>query len=284
MASTKDAGARVERGAKVLTPPSRTRPTTPAEQEGDTVQVWPHLVVIEFLASVIFTINLVLLGTLINGPLDQLANADCTPNPSKAPWYFLNLQELLLHMNPALAGVIVPTIALGLLAVIPYVDRGKEGLGIWFYNGRGPRIVIFSTIYTTIVTFALVYFDEEVKIKSQFQTALQFQDPTHAAGPLSFVTDWAGGFLGGQAEALGILTEIIIGWTIPILFFTIFPVILVVLLKLVFKGINLTEIIMALFTGFVIVYAVLTFVGTAMRGPGMVMFPPWAVPETIRCP
>jgi len=63
----------------------------------------------------------------------------------------------------------------------------------------------------------------------------------------------------------------------------VFPILLVILLKVIFKGINLTEGIMALFTGFVMVYAVLTFVGTAMRGPGMDLFPPWGVPETIRC-
>src|SRR5437870_4748236 len=177
MASTREASSRVERGAKVLTPPPRsTRPTTPAEQEGDTVQVWPHLIVIEFLASVIFTINLVLLGTLVNGPLDQLANADCTPNPSKAPWYFLNLQELLLHMNPALAGVIIPTIALGLIAVIPYVDRGSKGLGVWFYSARGPRIIIFTSVYTTLITFALVYLDYSVKLKNTFTIALDTAD------------------------------------------------------------------------------------------------------------
>src|SRR5438309_10748539 len=102
-ALTKEANATVQKGARVLTPPARTRPTTPSEQEADTVQVWPHLVVIEFLAAVIFTINMVLLGTLINGPLAELANPDRTPNPSKAPWYFLNLQELLLHMDPSLA-------------------------------------------------------------------------------------------------------------------------------------------------------------------------------------
>src|SRR5437868_2288429 len=165
MATTQEPNVSTERGTRVLTPPPRTRPTTPADQEADTVQVWPHLVVIEFLGAVIITINLVLLGTLINGPLETLANPDCTPNPSKAPWYFLNLQELLLHMNPALAGVIIPTIALGLIAAIPYVDRGSKGLGVWFYNQRGPRIIIFTSVYTTLVTFALVYFDETVKVK-----------------------------------------------------------------------------------------------------------------------
>src|SRR5213082_3727842 len=125
---TKEPNVTVAPGARVLTPPARTRPATPAEQEAGTVQVWPHLVVIEFLGALVITINMILLSTLFNGPFRDLANPDKTPNPSKAPWYFLNLQELLLHMNPALAGVIVPTVALGLIAVIPYVDRGSRGL------------------------------------------------------------------------------------------------------------------------------------------------------------
>src|SRR5437667_5140950 len=154
-ALTREANTTVQKGAKVLTPPTRTRPTTPSDQEADTVQVWPHLVVIEFLAALIFTINLVLLSTLVNGPLDQLANTDQTPNPSKAPWYFLNLQELLLHMNPALAGVIVPTVALILIAAIPYVDRGTRGLGVWWYSDRGPKIALFTVIFTTVVTVSL---------------------------------------------------------------------------------------------------------------------------------
>src|SRR4051812_38519489 len=161
MATTEDrlsreASATVQKGARVLTPPARNRPTTPAEQEADTVQVWPHLVVIEFLGAIILTINIVLISTLFNSPLLGLANPDKTPNPSKAPWYFLNLQELLLHMNPALAGVIVPTVALGLIAAIPYIDRGTRGLGVWFYSARGPRIALFTTIYTIVVCAALI--------------------------------------------------------------------------------------------------------------------------------
>lgn len=279
---TREANATVQRGAKVLTPPARTRPITPAEQEVDTVQVWPHLVVIEFLAAVIFTINMVLLGTLVNGPLAELANPDRTPNPSKAPWYFLNLQELLLHMNPALAGVIVPTIALGLIAVIPYIDRGTRGLGVWFYSERGPKIVIFSAIYTTVVTASLIALDKFLPLKATFTTLLETADTSRSgnAGPLSGLTEAAGGIFGGNAAALGILIELIVGWLIPIIFFTIFPILLVILLKILFRGIDLTEIIIGLFTGFVFVFTVLTFVGTAMRGPGMELFPPWAVPPS----
>src|SRR5436853_1334039 len=156
----RDANATMQKGARVLTPPARTRPTTPAEQEADTVQVWPHLVVIEFLAAIIFTINLVLLSTLVNGPLDQLANPDQTPNPSKAPWYFLNLQELLLHMHPTLAGVIVPGGALALLAAIPYIDNTPQGTGRWFTTPAGKSIAIFSMIYAAVLDTLMIFFDE----------------------------------------------------------------------------------------------------------------------------
>src|SRR5947209_15202022 len=215
---TKEASASVQKGARVLAPQPRSRPTTPAEQEADTVQVWPHLVVIEFLAALIFTINLVLLSTLVNGPLDQLANPDATPNPSKAPWYFLNLQELLLHMNPALAGVIVPTIALGLIAIIPYVDRSSRGLGVWFYSERGPRIIGFTTVYTIVVTGSLIALDKFFPLKANFTSWLQTAQISrnHAAGPLSGLTELLGGSTSkGQAEALGTLVEAIVGWTIP---------------------------------------------------------------------
>ena len=80
----------------------------------------------------LFLILLLGLSTVINAPLLDQANSDITPNPSKAPWYFLNLQELLLHMHPALAGVVVPTVALILLAAMPYVDRSNEGQGVWW--------------------------------------------------------------------------------------------------------------------------------------------------------
>lgn len=268
----------VQKGASVLMPPTRSRPTTPADQEADTVQVWPHLVVIEFLGAVIITINMVLLATLFNGPLEMLANPDKTPNPSKAPWYFLNLQELLLHMNPALAGVIVPTIALGLVAAIPFVDRGTRGLGIWWYNDRGAKIAIFSAVYSTIVCGALIMLDYLWPVKPNVNIMLQ------PGGILSWLTDSLTQTIGGsnpltqQATTVGILLEAIAGYIIPSFMFIFFPILLVILLKIVFRGINLTEVIIGLFTGFVTVYWVLTFVGTAMRGPGMVLFPPFQAP------
>lgn len=274
MATTQEPNVTIQKGSKVLTSPARSRPTTPANQEADTVQVWPHLVVIEFLGAIIITINLVLMGTLFNGVLLGLANPDKTPNPSKAPWYFLALQEMLLHMNPALAGVIVPTIALGLVAAIPYIDRTSKGLGVWFYTPRGPRIVIFSAIYTTAVCAGLIALDNYFPLKPNFQGWLN-------GGWLA----WLPNFLAGEGASeaarsavAGTLLEAIVDWIIPTIFFIVFPVLHVILMKIIFKGVDLSEIIIGLFTGFVLVYVVLTFVGTVMRGTGMALFPPFTTP------
>ena len=93
--------------------------------------VWPDLVFIEFISAVLFTILIVILAVMVDSILLDRANPAITPNPSKAPWYFLNLQELLLHMHPALAGVVVPTVALIALGAIPYFDNSNEGQGEW---------------------------------------------------------------------------------------------------------------------------------------------------------
>ncbi|WP_410959437.1 hypothetical protein, partial [Salmonella sp. SAL4433] len=74
-----------------------------------------------------------------------------TPNPSKAPWYFLNLQELLLHMDAGLAGVIVPSVALGAIAAIPYLDRSPLGVGILGTSAKGRKIAGFSFVVSTLI-------------------------------------------------------------------------------------------------------------------------------------
>jgi len=142
--------------------PSQVRPRREREEE---VLVWPDLVFVEFIAAAVFTFSFTVLSALINAPLINRANPDVTPNPSKAPWYFLNLQELLLHMNPALAGVIVPTVFLILLAAVPYYDRSKEGQGSWFATVNSVRITIWSTIVGIVGTSILVLFDSSKHVR-----------------------------------------------------------------------------------------------------------------------
>ena len=92
----------------------------------DKVHVWPHLLVSEFLASLICTAFLLVFSALVNAPLQALSNVNVTPNPSKAPWYFLGLQELLTMFHPLVAGVTIPGIGLFGLMLAPYTDRNPS--------------------------------------------------------------------------------------------------------------------------------------------------------------
>ena len=95
-------------------------------EQGDRVNTFPHLLIQEMLSLIIVSVALIIFSTFVNAPLRELANANLTPNPSKAPWYFLGLQELLRYFHPMVAGVLVPTLFFGLLFVVPYVDRNPS--------------------------------------------------------------------------------------------------------------------------------------------------------------
>ena len=207
------------------------------------VMVWPQLVSIELVAILVFTAMLLLLGTIVNAPLDLLANPDRTPNPSKAPWYFLNLQELLLHMHPTLAGVIVPGGALVLLAAIPYIDNTPQGTGRWFTTPAGKSIAIFSIIYATVLNTLMIFFDEYVGVRPLIQGVLGLPK---------------------------VVNEVII----PVAAMYGFSYLLVVLVQRRY-GADRRHWLIALFSGFVASYIILTLFGTAFRGPGMHLFLPW---------
>src|SRR5437879_2134505 len=92
----------------------------------DKVHVWPHLLVIEFAAVLVVTAALLVFSALVRAPLLGLADFNKTPNPSKAPWYFLGLQELLTMFHPMVAGVTIPGMGLFLLGVAPFVDKNPS--------------------------------------------------------------------------------------------------------------------------------------------------------------
>jgi hypothetical protein len=92
----------------------------------DKVHVWPHLLVVEFVAALACTAFLLVFSIFVNAPLLELANFNQTPNPSKAPWYFLGLQELLKWFHPMVAGVLLPGMALVGLILAPYTDRNPS--------------------------------------------------------------------------------------------------------------------------------------------------------------
>ena len=92
----------------------------------DRVTVWPHLLAIEFVALLVVLILLITLATFLDAPLLEFANFNEQPNPSKAPWYFLGLQELLSYFDPQVAGIIIPTFGAIAIAIIPYIDKNPS--------------------------------------------------------------------------------------------------------------------------------------------------------------
>jgi quinol-cytochrome oxidoreductase complex cytochrome b subunit len=95
-------------------------------EAADKVHVWPHLLVIELASILILLAVVTVFSALVRAPLLSLADFNKTPNPSKAPWYFLGLQELLTMFHPMVAGVTIPGVGLALLAFAPFIDKNPS--------------------------------------------------------------------------------------------------------------------------------------------------------------
>jgi Cytochrome b(C-terminal)/b6/petD len=115
------------------------------------VHVWPYLLRIEFLAAIIVTLILMVWSITLNAPLEEPANPTLTMNPSKAPWYFLGLQEMLVYFDPWIAGVVMPTLIIIGLMAIPYIDANPLGNGYYTYKQRK------SAIWTFIFGFIILW-------------------------------------------------------------------------------------------------------------------------------
>jgi len=113
------------------------------QENNEKVLVWPDLVYTELICMVLLTVVLVFWGIALKAPLEEPASSVKTPNPSKAPWYFLGLQEMLVYFDPWLAGVVLPGIILGGLMAIPYIDFNKTGNGYYVFKERAFAVTTF---------------------------------------------------------------------------------------------------------------------------------------------
>ncbi|CAB4917438.1 unannotated protein [freshwater metagenome] len=136
----------------------------------DKVHTWPHLLAVEFVAALAITVFTLIFSVFVNAPLLELANINQTPNPSKAPWYFLGLQELLTMFHPMVAGVTIPGMGIFLLILAPYIDKNPS-------NKPEDRKFAISLFTVQMMFWAVL-----VIIGSFFR------------GPgFNFVTPWTGG-------------------------------------------------------------------------------------------
>jgi Cytochrome b(C-terminal)/b6/petD len=113
------------------------------KEEADRVWVWPDLVYTEMISLIVCSVVLIVWSILLKAPLEQPANPANTPNPSKAPWYFLGLQEMLVYFDPWLAGVVLPSLIIVGLICIPYVDKNPKGNGYYTFAERKAEVTIF---------------------------------------------------------------------------------------------------------------------------------------------
>jgi len=262
----KVAAAAAARREQVAAVAAREGPVPSAKQQAERlVYVWPHLVMIEFVSAVLMMLSLVVVSILLQSPLEGHANADKTPNPSKAPWYFLNLQELLLHMHPALAGVLIPGgVVFAAIPIIPYIDRDTRDVGKWFGTPKAKAICWFTTVYTTIVLVAEIIFDAFAfggGVKPMMRTLAETTGQPWLADP----------------NPLGIGALSLPDVIVPMIFMNGPIVLLLLLLKWIYKPDGIRDYMFALFTGFVVTFVVLTIFGTFFRGQGMNLYLPWDV-------
>jgi len=141
-------------------------------QPMDRVNVWPHLMAAEFVALLVVMALLTFFSTAVDAPLRELANFNQTPNPSKAPWYFLGLQELLRYFHPQVAGVSIPTVIIIALMATPFIDRNPSTRP----DDRKLAITLFSFFMLTFAVLTIL--------------GMFFRGPG-----FNFVYPWDGGYL-----------------------------------------------------------------------------------------
>ena len=143
-------------GGLVIPRSSREDP----EEQGPSVPAIPNLIVRELVVAVVLVAVLMVLSVAFNAPLEAMANPGLSPNPTKAPWYFAGIQELLLHFHPLFAVMVIPTIILVTLFLLPYLRFDTDSSGVWFCSDRGRQMAQIAALVALIVTPLGILADE----------------------------------------------------------------------------------------------------------------------------
>jgi hypothetical protein len=126
------------------------------DERGPKLMTYPHLLVREAIVFELLIIAMVLVALFWDAPLEQLANPLLTPNPAKAPWYFLGLQELLHFFPPFVAGILIPTLVVIALIVIPYFNVNVEGRALWNEQASKRFGIVIGVVIALLILLALV--------------------------------------------------------------------------------------------------------------------------------
>jgi len=236
---------RVRKDGGLTQPKGLDDKETPKSERVTTI---PHLVNKEVIYAVAWIAALLIFAMLVPAPLEGIANPDVSPNPAKAPWYFLGLQELLLHFHPLVAGVTLPLLAGIGIFTLPFFDINQTSVGVYFRSRRGRALTALAAGLAVILTPTWVLLDE-------------------------FVLDWTGW--------LPTWPALISNGLIPLAILMLPLILLDDWMVKSFKAI--TEERVLFITTFVFVaFIVLTIIGIFFRGPGMSLYWPWAMPVVMQ--
>jgi len=216
----------------------------------DTVFAFPIVLLIEALLLLGVTLAIFLFSLVKQAPLDTIANPLVTVDPAKAPWYFIGLQELLDHMHPLVAGVLLPSVLVAFLIVLPYLDTSRAGTGVWFGSGRGKRIAGWTALYTLLAMTAVIVLDN----------AFSLRESLRGRAP-----EWL---------AQGVLPAAILLAVVALP-----PLVVWLAARRSDAPATRRELLLALFTVMFISAIVFTLSGFLFRGPGFKMYWPWQMPN-----
>lgn len=210
----------------------------------ETTFSFPIVLLWEIVLLLGITLAIFLFSLIKQAPLEEIANPMITTDPAKAPWYFIGLQELLEHMHPVLAGVIIPGALVLFLVILPYLDHARADAGVWFASARGKRIVLATALYTVVAMTAYIVLDNSFSLREQLR---------------AFAPPWIAQILlpAGIIAILVVLPALIL-WR---------------------QKASTRELMLALFTVMFVSAIVLTVSGFLFRGPGFKMYLPWQMPN-----
>jgi hypothetical protein len=217
------------------------------EPKIERVTTIPHLVRRELVWAVVWITILLIWSMVVPAPLEGIANPQVSPNPAKAPWYFMGIQELLLHFHPLVGAVLIPGVALGALAFLPFYDIDSRNVGIYFRSRRGRYLATLAVGLSLLITPAWVLVDE-------------------------FLFKWA--------DWLPTWPSLISNGVIPLAILALGLIGLDEWVKRAFRAI-LEERTLFIFVFLFVALIVLTTIGIFFRGSGMSLYWPWTIESHV---
>ena len=233
----------------------------------DKVLVWPDLVYIELISLILMMVFLIIWSVYIKAPLEEPANPAATPNPSKAPWYFLGLQEMLVYFDPWLAGVVFPIFIIFGLSAIPYMDINKKASGYYSFKERRTAIFVFLYGWLVLWVYLIVIGTFLRGPNWNFFGPFEFWDP-HKVVPLTNVnlSEYVWVKAWNQGLPKNILAREFLGFIAVILYFVVPPFLLArTKLKDLYDKLGATR------------YSFLLFFGLALFSLPIKMYLRWAL-------